>query len=48
MKNVEIKTELEQANEVIESLADRLRTRDREIERLTKLLIDNGIETDVE
>lgn len=38
--------ELAHEKALTENLADRLRERDREIERLTKLLIKNGIETD--
>lgn len=33
-------------NKMHSDLADRLRVRDREVERLSKLLIDNNIETD--
>ena len=33
-------------NKMHSELADRLRVRDREVERLTKLLIENGIEVE--
>ena len=44
----EVFDELAHELKVNEELADRLRARDREIERLTKLLIENNIETDIE